>query len=376
MERKFVEKLEGLVKEAKQTQIGYAEKWLNEIRKYNKICIFGAGEHGRNWYQILKKYGIKADYFCDNDNSKWNQEVTDNVRCFSPKILQEQREDMAVVIAVRDYHELYQQAQDIMGGGNIYVATINKIGFMANFDYLKNEHKLDKIYQKMLQIIEVCEDDMSKEICCQSFRKWFIEEKTDILYNGEAYFFEKEIELSEKECMVDAGAFDGDTIRSFQKATGNQYEKIYAFELDKRNYKNLKNNCFGDEKKSEKNSRIKLYPFGLSDCKGTVHYNSNFETSQFQENGDETCEVDSLDNLLQDKKVTFIKMDIEGSEMRALKGAEKLIKCQRPKLAICIYHSVDDFLNIPLYIKYLNPDYNIMIRHHSDSEAETVCYAY
>ena len=46
-------------------------------------------------------------------------------------------------------------------------------------------------------------------------------------------------------------------------------------------------------------------------------------------------------------------MDIEGAELPALKGAERSIKRYRPNLAISIYHSLDDFLDIPEYINSL-----------------------
>lgn len=360
--------------QVKEIKIGYAQKWLDALKTHERICIFGTGSHGHNWYGILKKYDIKVDCFYDNDQSKWNQEIMDGIICFP---WEEPEKNTAVVIAIREYEAVYQQVQTYMKESNIFIGTINTISFMANYDYLAKGRELNDVYQKMLQVMELCQDDMSREICCQTFRKWFIDEKSPITYNGESYFFTEEIMLSDKECLVDAGAFDGDTIRSFKKATDDQYETIYAFEMDKRNYNNLQRYCFGTGGGyKQDDSRINLYQMGVSDCKGTFCYNSNFETTQFAENGNEICEVDSLDCILRDKKVTFIKMDIEGSEMQALHGAEVLIKNQKPKLAICIYHSIEDFLNIPVYIKNLNPEYKILIRHHSICEAETVCYAY
>lgn len=86
-------------------------------------------------------------------------------------------------------------------------------------------------------------------------------------------------------------------------------------------------------------------------------------------------EVRKLDDVLKGERVTFIKMDIEGSELAALKGAANTIRSQKPKLAICIYHSPQDMLNIPIYIKSLVPEYKIYIRHYTDMMLETVCYA-
>ena len=83
-----------------------------------------------------------------------------------------------------------------------------------------------------------------------------------------------------------------------------------------------------------------------------------------------------LDSLLRHEKVSFIKMDIEGSELEALKGAQTIIKEQRPKMAICVYHKIEDLWKIPLFLHKINPEYKIYIRHHAKFwVSETVCYA-
>ena len=74
-------------------------------------------------------------------------------------------------------------------------------------------------------------------------------------------------------------------------------------------------------------------------------------------------------------EATFVKMDIEDSEMLALRGADKLISHNLPKLAICLYHKTEDIWEIPLYIKQRWSEYKIYIRHHTELLNETVCYA-
>jgi hypothetical protein len=68
-------------------------------------------------------------------------------------------------------------------------------------------------------------------------------------------------------------------------------------------------------------------------------------------------------------------MDIEGAEPNALRGAAGIIRAQRPKLAICVYHDFRHLWEIPLYVKSLNPGYKLYLRHHTPLEYETVCYA-
>lgn len=68
-------------------------------------------------------------------------------------------------------------------------------------------------------------------------------------------------------------------------------------------------------------------------------------------------------------------MDIEGSELAALRGAEKTIKKSKPKLAICVYHKPEDLITIPQFISSLVPEYKFFLRHHQYISWDTVLYA-
>ncbi|MEK7523076.1 MAG: FkbM family methyltransferase, partial [Patescibacteria group bacterium] len=73
--------------------------------------------------------------------------------------------------------------------------------------------------------------------------------------------------------------------------------------------------------------------------------------------------------------ITYIKLDIEGFEKKALIGAKKTIKKYKPKLVICSYHNLNDIWELPMLIKKLRPDYKIFLRHYSDFLMDTICYA-
>ena len=68
-------------------------------------------------------------------------------------------------------------------------------------------------------------------------------------------------------------------------------------------------------------------------------------------------------------------MDIEGSEMEALKGAAAVIRQSHPKLAISVYHKPEVIVVIPNYLLKLYQDYKFYIRHYSLSWFDTVLYA-
>ena len=79
--------------------------------------------------------------------------------------------------------------------------------------------------------------------------------------------------------------------------------------------------------------------------------------------GEYTVPIIRMDDVINDP-VTFIKMDVEGFELRALQGAEGLIRRDQPLLAICGYHKQSDLWEIPLYMKNILPDHHILLRNY------------
>jgi FkbM family methyltransferase len=61
--------------------------------------------------------------------------------------------------------------------------------------------------------------------------------------------------------------------------------------------------------------------------------------------GDQPMEVTTLDALaasLKLERIDFVKMDIEGAELQALRGARQTLQRGKPRLAISSYHQPGD----------------------------------
>jgi hypothetical protein len=94
-------------------------------------------------------------------------------------------------------------------------------------------------------------------------------------------------------------------------------------------------------------------------------------------NADQSCvDIYSLDDYFRDIPVTFIKADVEGYEMRCLCGAASVIKRDKPKMALCVYHKPEDIFDFIEYISTIVPEYKFKLRHHSRNWTETVLYAF
>ena len=189
-------------------------------------------------------------------------------------------------------------------------------------------------------------------------------------YDPNQYFSDNIISFKENETFVDCGVFDGETIKEFISRNNNSFDHIYGFEPDKNNYENSINNL-----RSISPNKLKIFNLGSWYNNDILKFNSISErVSEIDPNGSVEIKVDSIDNLICDNKVSFIKMDVEGAELNSLRGAEKIIKLNKPKLAICLYHKPEDIFDITYYINSFKLNYKYYIRLHTRFSQELVLY--
>jgi FkbM family methyltransferase len=189
-------------------------------------------------------------------------------------------------------------------------------------------------------------------------------------YDPNQYFSDNIISFKENETFVDCGVYDGETIKEFISRNENTFDSIFGFEPDKNNYENTLVNL-----KSISSKKYKIFNLGSWYKNDTLKFNSiSDRVSEIDPNGTVEIKVDSIDNLISNSKVTFIKMDVEGAELNSLRGAEKIIKLNRPKLAICLYHKPEDIYEITYWIYSLDLNYKYYIRLHTRFSQELVLY--
>lgn len=184
------------------------------------------------------------------------------------------------------------------------------------------------------------------------------------------YFDESFLVHAEAETFIDIGCLNGETARNFIAWAGGKYHHIYCFEADPHNAEDCRNRM----KELLDDGRMTILETAVAARKGTVSFQSCGNGCSKIGEGDMKVETVALDDLLANKKPTFIKMDIEGGEYEALKGAEKIVREQHPKLAISVYHLPRDIFDIPALILSYYPDYKLYLRHYSPFVEETILY--
>lgn len=176
--------------------------------------------------------------------------------------------------------------------------------------------------------------------------------------------------LRDNEIFADCGAYVGSTVRKAIAATDGRFRAIHAFEPDRGSYAEL------EKLRALAMPGIVLHNAAVGDTSGRVRFlETGTMGSHVAESSDEGADtpVVRLDDVLDE--VTFIKMDLEGYEQKALRGAARLIRECRPRMAITAYHYADDLLDLWRLFEELAPGYELRLRHHSSYYYDTIYYA-
>jgi len=187
------------------------------------------------------------------------------------------------------------------------------------------------------------------------------------------------IQVQPGDVVIDGGSCWGDTMVYFAGKTG-PLGKVYCFEFVQENLEILNQNLNLNQPLRD---RIKVISKALWEKSGEIMRYYAYGPSTSLVRGSEqqdTLQVStlSIDDFVKEEgiaKVDYLKIDIEGSELRALQGAEETMRTFRPKLAISLYHKEDDFIVIPDYLHKLGLGYKFFLDHFTIHHEETLLFA-
>lgn len=347
----------------------YQQETKALVSQYEYVVFYGCGEAFHSVIGTWNVYiGRKIDYCCDSDSAKWGKYFC-GAKCLSPQELLAIKDKCAVFVTIGDFVPVFKFLTE---SGFPSVNLIYKYDLVAS-EFLAT-HDRHEIVSKLYQTYAVLSDDHSRNVFDAIVDRGLGSgEDTNIMvkvYEKNQYFPADIVKLSDHESFVDIGAFNGDTVKDFIERTHGKFDNIFSFEVDKINFNLLQ----GNVKHMPNHDRIKIFNMGIWDSECDITYSIGNSQSSIGA-GEGKGHVVPLDDILKKERVTYIKMDIEGAEPQALRGARNIIQTQKPRLAICIYHDFKHLWEIPLYLKELVPEYNIYFRHHTNLEYETVCYA-
>lgn len=280
------------------------------------VVLFGAGVWGWALHECLCRSGIEVRCFCDNDTGRVGTKYYGKEIISAADLVEKHRESVVVVATEKFETQILRQLEQLQ--------------FPA--EQIFGFHITDR----------------------------------------EIYFDREIMTPQAREIFIDAGCCDGETVLDFIKWSGDAAAGVYAFEPDEKNYQTCAENLGKYCKVPWRLEKAGLWNVSTKLGFHGVHGSG----SRLEEGGESAVCVVTLDEALEPGiPVTFIKMDVEGAELEALKGAESTIVRWEPKLAVCLYHKPQDVWEIPSYVHELLPNHRLYIRHYSPYCLDTVLYA-
>ncbi len=349
------------------------------LLREERFIIFGAGGAGRDARAYLERKGKEVLYLSDNDEAKHGT-VVDGLKVLGPKEISSH--GLHVIIASYWAREIALQLRELGITGYSDLSSVSNESlpierWAGHFDAAFIEENLEVIEETYNWLA----DESSKEtfLSLLSYRLTLDPARLSVAPFGE--YLHPLVRAEAGEVIIDGGAWTGDTALETAVALKGKC-RIFSFEPEDGNYERLQANI-NESSFADIVTPIKR---GLWHSEETLYLGSNADNSkQFSVDSsvNPSCdeglriEVTSIDSFSAERSIepTLIKMDIEGSECEALNGAREVIRRNRPKLQISIYHKPGDLWLIPALIREILPGYRFYLSHHSQNLFESTLYA-
>lgn len=334
------------------------------------LIIYGIGGYAKTVKVFLQEYNIViAAAYVDSEYYNESKNTWEDIPVYDIDNMNRNLQEYNIIIGFSKYKIAKEKITLLERCKNTYFIDCTLCLDFFDYKYIKRNR--NQFYESFTFF----EDQISKDTFIAFINAKISGISDDLydLYSFPQYFPKDIVDLKDDEVFVDCGAFSGDTVEEFINEVDGKYNKIYAFEPDVNAFERL-NNYVNENQINQ----INLFNQGVSNENKKLHFSADpekGERSLFCESGLEVLEVVSIDDKLNGNRVSFIKMDVEGFELNALKGAAASIKKHKPLLAISMYHKPEDLITLPFYIKELVPEYRFYLRNHLHIAQELVLYA-
>jgi FkbM family methyltransferase len=344
------------------------------------LVLFGIGEAASATKFMLDKNGTGISYVVVDMQFR-NLHLSFHglpVISFEDLLKKEKEFDLIVTFSLESLEKTSERIEESRKTGQIKKYLV--IDYDRAFLDFVNDHHAD--FEELFLGLQ---GDLSRDILLEYIKaKGLISSPRlmELHVPGEEHYFPDFLRLDENETFVDCGAFDGDTALRFIKHAKENFNRIYAFEPNEKYAQKFLDNTgkYKDKidfhKKGTWSKAGELYFVNEEGGGSHIENQRGRELFPLAQRSTTLIALDSVDNVVKNEPVSFIKMDIEGAELEALRGAENTIRRYKPKLAICVYHKQEDLVTIPQYILSIHNDYKLYLRHYGTKATEEfVLYA-
>lgn len=316
------------------------------------IFIYGMGDGALKILSVFEKYNIPtAGFFASDEFVRGHSFEGHLVHKLSQ--IEQLVDDFVIVLAfAAGYESLYKRVNSIAERHLLLAPDVPVAGGgLFDHDYFcGNKDKFEAVYERLA-------DEISRKTY-ENVINFKISGKIEYLNactSPKSEVYSSLVKLGKNERYVDLGAYNGDTALEFAEAANCEYEHIYAFEPNPKNFRKL---C----KNTEELHDITTFNAAAWNEDTVLRFTKNEgRMSQNSSKGEIETTALSVDNAI-DKQVTLIKLDVEGSEREAIEGAKRHIRGGANVIS-ALYHRNEDLFAIPLQLLELDPNLKLYVRH-------------
>ncbi len=341
------QKLSELYDELALRQQTQSMKWSQELDrlkqklrewKSSNVFIYGAGYSGTTIGSNLLKNGIDFCGYCDRDADLFTHGVQDKPIYPEAELLKH-KEDGYVILGVSHKRGGYEEA----------IRFLRQISFPEE-------------------------------------RIWTFYRELDMVDLLSPTYFQLPQYFRDGTAFVDCGCYNGETSLYFAQKFAGHYSNIFAFEPEPNNYRRCKDYLSGADRAqvfrialADRKGKLAMYEtsdqnayLDLKDGKAYHAYNPVFTMKPHE------CietDIDTLDHLLGEEPIGYIKVETMGAELLTLQGAAGILKRDKPVIAVKIHHRPGDMVEIMDYLHQIVPEYRFWLRQYYPAPAMGLLYA-
>ncbi len=328
--------------------------WTDIAAKNKPVVMYGMGNGADKILKRLSERGVTvSDFFASDEFVRGHSFHGKTVLRFSD-ILQKY-DDFSILLSFgSNIPSVLERFYELDERYDLYAPDVPVAG-----DTLFTRSYCESVTQELMKVRSALADDLSVRIFDSvinyrlsgriSYLRDAVTAKEEILRNI--------LDPAGYENALDLGAYTGDTALEMLGDFPNLLH-VTALEPDRRNFRKL-------ESLAASEPRIKAYHAGVWDTDTVLSADDagNRNANVFAAGSKQIpVEMRSVDSMFEERRVDFIKMDVEGAELQAINGAENTIKRDHPDMLISLYHRSEDIWKLPLRVLEIDPSYKLYIR--------------
>jgi FkbM family methyltransferase len=331
--------------------------WDKIAMEKRPIAVYGMGNGADKLFSRLEKYGASVSAVFASDGFVRGHSFRGHlVKTLSD--IEAEFEDFIILVSfASNRSEVIDLVKDIDGRHELYIPDMP----VAGDEYFDREF-YNSNYTDILKAYNALCDDDSRYLFAAAVN-YKLTGKMEYLISAYSTVDEIYGILPKNiECSVDAGAYNGDTVRELISYRPS-VKRIYAIEPDKRNFKKLSKYI----SEAELMQSVVAVNAAVWDSDtdgsfvGSGNRNSSVSSTASFENRREEIPLVRIDGI-SSERIDYIKYDVEGAEYEALEGSSGVISEYRPALLISAYHRSRDIFFLVNYVKERYPDYKLYMK--------------